>query len=161
MAEKVHLTLLADGAQIEGDSSETTLERENTIECVQFDAGGRVPLSVTAATGRRQYQPVRIVKPIDRATPKIAHAFATNQTVVGTFRFFRASLSDGTTEHFFTVEIRDGVIASIRQFVLDVLDSDLGTRPALEEVTFAFNTIKWTWDDGGIEAEDTWTTVSR
>lgn len=162
MAEKVHLTLLANGVQIEGDSSETSLERENTIECLQFDQVGRRPLSATAAAGRRTYQPLRIVKPVDRATPSIAAAFFRNETIVGTFRFYRPSPSgDGTTEQFFTVEIRDGVVASIRHLVLDVLDSDLATRPALEEVTFAFNAITWTWTDGGIETEDAWTDVVR
>lgn len=54
MAETVHLTLLAEGEQIEGDSSETTLGRENTIECVQFEQAAAVPLSATAAAGRRR-----------------------------------------------------------------------------------------------------------
>jgi type VI secretion system secreted protein Hcp len=159
MAETVHLTLVADGEQIEGDSTQTTLGRENTIECLAFEVAGAVPLSSGAATGRRRYQPVRIVKRIDRATPSLARAFSTNQRVEGTFRFFRPSPSgDGTIEQHFTVEIRGGRVASVRQLVPNLFDPAVADQPEREEVTFVFSTIVWTFEDGGIVHEDTWTT---
>lgn len=158
MAETVHLTLIAAvGGQIEGDSTETTMGREDTIECFAFEQVGKVPMSSSGATGRRSYQPIRIVKAIDRATPLLAKALTENQSLTGTFRFYRPSPSDGTTEQFFTIEIRDGRVASVRQFVLD---AGVATQPPLEEVTFAFRTISWTFVDGGIVHEDTWTSVA-
>ncbi len=158
MAETVHLTLLANGEQIEGDSTQTSLERENTIECLAFEQSGNVPVSETSVTGRRRYKPLRIVKRIDRATPLIARAFARNETITGTFRFYRAG-GDGTTEHFFTIEVREGRVASVRQFVLGVLDADVADEPPQEEVTFVFSTISWRWEPTGIDHEDTWSTA--
>jgi type VI secretion system secreted protein Hcp len=161
MAETVHLTLLANGVQIEGDSRQTTLGRENTIECLAFEATGTAPQSAGGASGRRRYLPLRIVKPIDRATPGIAKAFTENQVIEGIFRFYRPNPNgDGTTQQHFTVEIRQGRVASIRQLVPNLFDVAVADEPEREEVTFAFSTIVWTFEVGGISHEDTWTAAN-
>ena len=165
MAEPVYLTLevVSSGnpptrEQIEGDSTVTSLDRENTIECLAFEVEGRAPVSARAAIGRRAYKELRIRKLIDRATPLIAKAFAQSQRVDGTFRFYRPSPSgDGTTEQYFTVTITDARVVSVRHLVFDTFDPATSTFPQLDEVTFVFERITWTFVPGGIEHEDLWT----
>ena len=55
MAQTVHLVLEIDGNAIEGESTITSLERENTIECLSFESELSTPReSATGApTGRR------------------------------------------------------------------------------------------------------------
>lgn len=62
MAETVHLYLKANGTDIKGESTQVSLGREGSIECVYYEQG-----VITAresgsglATGRRQYQPLLI-----------------------------------------------------------------------------------------------------
>ena len=64
MAETVHLHLKANGADIQGDSSQTSLGRENSIECLYYEQGVATPLEAKSgmATGTRQYQPLMIRK---------------------------------------------------------------------------------------------------
>lgn len=157
MAENVYLFLKLNGADIRGDSTQTSLGRENSIECVQFSQGVSVAreTSTGLATGRRQYDPIVIVKRIDRSSPLLMKGLAENQPVSAVFKFFRPNpAGDGTTEQFYTIEIKDGRLTAVKDYVLDTLDPALVGRPPLEEVSFVFNRISWTYTNGGVTFED-------
>jgi type VI secretion system secreted protein Hcp len=159
MAETVHLYLKATGADIQGDSSQTSLGRENSIECVYYEQAVKTAREAGSAlaTGRRQYEPLLIRKRIDKSTPLIAKALCNNQEISAKFKFFRPSpTGDGTTEQFYTVEIKQGRISSQKHIVPDTIVPATSTEPPLEEVTFVFHTISWTYNDGGVMHEDTW-----
>lgn len=159
MAEPVHLKLKANGTDIPGDSTTTSLGRENTIECLSYEQGVVAPREATTgvATGRRDYQPLRILKRIDKATPLIYKALRANHDIEAEFMFFRPSpAGDGTTQQFYTVTITGANVASVRDYVPLVFDPVGANQPPLEEVTFRFKNIKWVFVDGGIEDEDKW-----
>ena len=83
------------------------------------------------ATGRRQYQPLMIRKRIDKSSPLIAKALTENQVIEGQFKFFRPNPSgDGTTEQFYTVEIKQGRVASIKQINPDTIQPASSTETA-------------------------------
>lgn len=159
MAETVHLYLKANGADIQGQSSQTSLGRENSIECVVFEAS-----VITArekgsgmATGRRQYNPIVIRKRIDKASPLLSNALVRNEVIEGVFKFFRPNpVGDGTTQHFFTVEIAEGRVGSQKYWVPNTIEPASTHEPPQEEVTFVFNRITWTYEDGGVTATDSW-----
>jgi type VI secretion system secreted protein Hcp len=159
MAETVHLYLKANGADIKGESSQTSLGREGSIECVYYEQAVKTAREAGSgmATGRRQYEPLLLRKRIDKSSPLIAKALVENQVIEGVFKFFRPNPSgDGTTQQFYTVSIKQGRVASQKQIVPDTIVPATSTEPPLEEVTFVFHTIKWVFTDGGIEHEDTW-----
>jgi type VI secretion system secreted protein Hcp len=159
MAETVHLYLKANGTDIQGDSHQTSLGRENSIECVYYKQEVVTAREAASglATGRRQYNPLLVRKRIDKASPLLAKALTENQVIEGTFKFFRPNPSgDGTTEQFYTVVIKQGRIASLSQVVPDTIVPASSTEPPLEEVTFVFHTISWTYTDGGVTHEDSW-----
>lgn len=159
MAETVHLFLKANGNDIQGESEQTSLGRENSIECLSFRDSVRTAREAGSgmATGRRTYEPVCITKRIDKSSPLIAKALTSNESIDGIFKFFRPMRTgDGTTEQFFTVEIRGGRVAYINRISPDTFDPASAARPPVEEIGFVFHTIKWTYTDGGVEHEDTW-----
>jgi type VI secretion system secreted protein Hcp len=158
MAETVHLFLKANGKDVQGESQQKSLGRENSIECLLF--GMAVNTSREAgsamATGRRLYEPLTITKRIDKATPLLAKALCKNEVIEATFKFYRPNpLGDGTTEQFFTVKLEKARIAAIKQEVTDTTPGG-GDTPPTEEVAFVFHTITWTYTNGGIEHQDTW-----
>ena len=109
------------------------------------------------ATGRRQYTPLLIRKRIDKSSPLIAKALTQNTVIEGKFKFFRPNPNgDGTTEQFYTIEIKRGRVASHKQYVPDTIVPATSTEPPLEEITFVFHTISWTYTNGGVVHEDTW-----
>lgn len=159
MAETVHLYLKLNGADIQGESTQHSMGRENSIECVYYrqsvvtarEAGSGM------ATGRRQYEPLLIRKRIDKSSPLIAKGLVENMVADGVLKFFRPNpVGDGTTEQFYTVEFKQGRVASQAQYVPDTIVPATATDPPLEEVTFVFHTISWTYTNGGVTHEDTW-----
>ena len=159
MAETVHLYLKSNGADIQGESTQRSLGRENSIECVYYEQEVMTAREAGSgmATGRRQYKPLTIRKRIDKSTPLIAKALVENQKIDAKFKFFRPNpTGDGTTEQFYTVEIKQGRVAHQKQFVPDTIVPATATDPALEEVSFVFHTISWTYTNGGVTHEDTW-----
>ena len=161
MAETVHLYLKANGTDINGESTQTSLGRENSIECVYFESGVITAREAGSgmATGRRQHQPLLIRKRIDKSTPLIAKALCNNEKIQAKFKFFRPSpTGDGTTQQFYTVELENGRVATQKLVNPDVIVPATATEPPLEEVSFVFHTIEWTYTNGGISHEDTWNT---
>ena len=158
MSETVHLYLKANGADIHGESSQHSLGRQDSIECVYYEqevmtareAGSGV------ASGRRQYKPLMIRKRIDKSTPLIAKALVENQVIEAEFKFFRPNpTGDGTTEQYYTVVIKQGRVNSLKQYVPDTIVPATSTEPPMEEVSFVFHTISWKTKSGQ-EHEDTW-----
>jgi type VI secretion system secreted protein Hcp len=159
MAETVHLYLKANGSDIQGESTQTSLGRENSIECLYYEQEVMTAREAGSgmATGRRTYKPLLIRKRIDKASPLIAKTLVQNTVIEGVFKFFRPSpTGDGTTEQFYTVKIKQGRIATQKQIVPDTFIPATSQEPPMEEVSFVFHTIEWTYTNGGITHEDTW-----
>jgi type VI secretion system secreted protein Hcp len=159
MAETVHLYLTANGTKIDGESTQTSLDRADSIECLSFVDSVRTAREKSSgkATGRRSYEPLVLRKRIDKSSPLLAKALCNNEVIEGTFKFFRPSpAGDGTTEQFFTVEVAEGRIASIRRVSPDVFDPASAAEPPTEEVSIVFHTITWTYEPTGAMHTDNW-----
>jgi len=159
MAMTVHLYLTANGTKIDGDSTILSMDRENSIECLSFEDSVRTAREASSgmASGERTYEPVRIVKRIDKSSPLLAKALCNNEVIEATYKFFRPNpAGDGTTEQHFTVEIQEGRIGSITRVSPDVIDPASANAPPTEEVTFVFGYIRWCYEPDGIEHVDHW-----
>ena len=159
MAMTVHLSLKANGEDIQGESTVTTLEREDTIECFSFDYGVQSASESFSGrpSGQRNYEPIRVVKRIDKATPLLWAALCNNAAVEGTFRFFRPSpMGDGTTEEFYTVEIKEARISGIDFSSPDAMGGAGQAEPPTESISFVYNNMIQTHEAGGVEFEDNW-----
>ncbi len=159
MAETVHLKLKANGEEIKGESSQLDLGREDTIECLQFKDSVRTAREhgSRAAVGRRVHEPIEIVKRIDKSSPLLAKALCRNEKIEGEFQFVRPNpAGDGTTEQFFTVEIKEGRIDAIERVSPLALDPAEAKAPPMETVRFVYGTIRWIFVPTGAEYVDTW-----
>ncbi|WP_028321021.1 type VI secretion system tube protein TssD [Desulfatiglans anilini] len=159
MAQTVHLFLKANGQDIQGDSTITSMERENSIECLSFKDSVRTAREAATgmATGQRTYEPLRIVKRIDKSSPLLFKALTNNEVIEGVFKFYRPNpAGDGTTQHFFTIEIQEGRISTITRFSPDVIDPASANTPPTEEVSFVFGYIRMCYEPDGVEHIDHW-----
>lgn len=101
------------------------------------EAGSGLP------TGRRQHKPMVITKEIDRTSPLFMQALVSNEVLKNvTLRFVDAR---GTT---YSITLQNASVAGIHQ------QSQSGG--SVEEISFTYQKITWTWADGGITAEDDW-----
>ncbi len=159
MAQTVHLELNANGTKIDGDSTITSLDRENTIECLSFEDTVRTAREASSgmASGERSYEPIRLVKRIDKSSPLLAKALCNNEVIEGIWRFYRPDpAGSGSQEQFFTVEIQEARVAGITRISPDVIDPASASAPPTEEVTFVFGYIRWCYEPDGIEHIDHW-----
>lgn len=159
MAETVHLFLKVNGNQIKGESTQTSLGREGSIECIYYEQAvtSAREAGTNMVTGRRQFTPLKIVKRIDRASPLLMKALTENSKIDAVFKFFRPNPSgDGTTEQFYTVELKEGNVSSVKQLIPETIKAATAGEPPLEEVAFVFKTITWTYTNGGVTHTDSW-----
>ena len=159
MSETVHLYLKANSQDIHGESTQHSLSRQDSIECVYFEQAVKTAREAGSgmATGRRQYEPLLIRKRIDKSSPLLARSLCNNEVIQGIFKFFRPNpAGDGTTEHFFTVEFAEGRVASITRVSPDVIDPASAMEPPTEQVSFVFHNITWTYEPSGASHHDNW-----
>jgi len=147
MAETVHLFLKINNQPIAGESTQTSLGRAGSIECIEvvdaLSAGSRDGVNVE----------LRLVKHPDSSTPALARALIERATLAGQLRYYRPHpAGDGTTQHYLTVTIAGAKLTRIERRSPDVCDPATATRPVTEELTVAVGEITWTWNDGGQEA---------
>ena len=159
MAETVHLFLKSNSEDIQGESTQTSLGRENSIECLYFEDSVSTAREKSSglATGRRTFAPLTFRKRIDKASPLLARSLCNNEVAEGIFKFFRPNpAGDGTTEHFFTVEFGQGRLSGIRRISPDTIDPASATEPPTEEVQIVFHNITWTFEPTGASHYDAW-----
>jgi len=159
MAETVHLFLKSNNEEIKGESSQTSLGREGSIECLSFVDAVRTAREKGSgmATGRRTFEPLTIRKRIDSSSPLLARGLCDNEVIEAQFKFYRPSpAGDGTTEHFFTVEIGEARVSHITRISPDTIDPASATEPPTEEVGFVFHNITWTYEPTGAMHHDNW-----
>lgn len=160
MAETIELILKASGTQIPGEPTQIGGGRSDTaIEIVYFEHAVKSLREAGSgmATGRRQFDPIVLHKRIDKSSPLLSKAIVENQRIDATFKFYRPNPSgDGTTEQFYTIEIEDGRIDSIKQVLPDVMIPISTGHPPMEEVRIVFNKITWTFVPTGASHADSW-----
>lgn len=160
MAEPVYLKMTINGQEIQGESTVSSLERANTIECTEFRWAVMTPREGASAqiTGRRQHQPVTIVKRVDKSSPIMFKALCRNELVdSAVFRFFRASpTGTGETENYMTVELSEAFVSSIDMVSEDATRSGEEQPTAMEAVKFVFKNITVTYNSTGATHTDRW-----
>lgn len=98
-------------------------------------------------TGKRQHRPLTIIKPIDKSSPLLMNALTTNENLVECkVKFFQRNAT-GEIEQYYTITLENATIVSLVSEV-----------PNFESVSFVYESITWTYEDGGITAEDDWQT---
>jgi len=133
---------------------------EGAVALSSFSWGVSQPASSHSglATGKRQYEPIRFIKQIDKSSPILAKHCATGQHIPKAVLYVRRPNANGGLETYYKIEFEDCLITSVRAGV--DLDSD-GRSELVEEFTITFKKITWTWIDGGITAEDDWEAPTR
>src|SRR5512138_1427183 len=81
-AETVHLFLKLDGVDILGESTQISMGRENSIECVLFRTGFRAPGATLPIEGGT----ITIRKRIDKSSPLLLRGLVTRQVAIGVFK---------------------------------------------------------------------------
>lgn len=140
------------------DGSVTQAGREDSIMVIAFDHSINSPRDAASGlpTGKRQHGPVTIVKEIDKSTPLLLQALTQNENIK-TFKLdcWQPS-STGQEVQYYTIELVNASISKITQRMLNNKTPENMQYKEFEEISFCYQKIIWTFQDGGITAEDDW-----
>ncbi len=145
-ADMIHVTITGQvqGA-IRGSCRVRDLEGTIVAERISHSVISPRDIASGLPTGQRQHKPLTITKRIDRSTPLLYRVLATNENLPNvTLRFYRKSKT-GQQQQYYTIQLINANIAGIQEGWRDY-----------EEVSFTYQRIVWTWEDGGISTEDDW-----
>ncbi|TAL69052.1 MAG: type VI secretion system tube protein Hcp [Bacteroidetes bacterium] len=108
------------------------------------------------ASGKRQHQPIKIVKEWGAASPQIFQACVTNEVLPSVVLQFVHVNSDGFEQVYQTITLTNANISGVRMFK-DYFNSAQGVdSKELEEVSFTFQKIQIENLDGKTMAVDDW-----
>ena len=146
--------------QVQGDikGSVTLAGREDSIMVIGFNHEVVSPRDAASGlpTGKRQHQPLTITKEIDKSSPLLMNALTNNENLTEvTLRFWQPSRS-GQEVQFYTIQLKNAAIIDIRQEMLNNKYPENMQMKELEHVSFAYQKITWTFEDGGISSSDDW-----
>lgn len=133
--------------------------REGTILVQALTHSVHIPRSPQTGlpTGKRVHDALTITKEVDKSTPKLYQALCTGEQMASVvIKWYRIDPS-GTEEHYFTTKLEDAIITEIKAWMPNALDENKATFKHMEDVSFTYKKIIWTWEPDGIESEDDWT----
>jgi type VI secretion system secreted protein Hcp len=152
-----HLTLEGEKqGKIEGSCD--MKGREGTILAYAMDHDIHIPRDPQTglASGKRIHGPLTIVKEYDKGSPLLYQALCTGEHMKNvTIKWYRID-AKGSEEHYFTHTLENAIIVSIRPFMKMAFLQENEPYRHMEEVSFTYEKIKWTWEPDGIESEDSW-----
>lgn len=102
------------------------------------------------ASGKRRHAPVVVTKDVDRATPRLLSAWATNEDLTTWRLDVFGSDQFGRRARRYSIELRHAIVVEVS------LTTPEGASFPREAVAFAYQRITWTWHEGNVEAIDDW-----
>ena len=159
MALNAYLTMKGE---TQGDikGSVTQRGREDSIMVIGFSHEILSPRDAASGlpTGKRQHKPIIITKEIDKATPLLYNLLVNNENITEwKLQFWQPSKS-GAEVPFYNIQLVNASIAEIRSEMLNNKYPENMQHKEREHISFCYQKIIWTFEDGGIMAEDDWET---
>lgn len=158
MAISAHMTLTGktQGA-IEG--SVDMAGREKSILVTGFEHD--ISIGSDKLTGRptsdANHGAFVILKEFDKASPKLYKALTKGERFSDvTLKWFRIT-PEGRQEHYFTQKLENAILVSIKPKMENTRDPAKEAFTHMEEVSFRYDKITWTWEPDGIAADASWT----
>jgi len=157
MPMPIHMTLKGQtSGEIKGSC--TQKGREGSILIFAFDHDILSPRDIASGlpTGKRQHKPVLVTKEIDKSSPLLYTVLCNNENLTEVvFKFWKPSAS-GKEVQYYTIKLTNANIAARKTYFPNMLIAENTKLPHLEEVSFTYQKIEWTFEDGGITSEDDW-----
>lgn len=133
--------------------SVTQKGRENSIAVIAVEH------EVKNDSAGRKHSVFTITKEIDKSSP-ILYSLLTTSEVLKTaqLQFWTPQIKAGTgvgseVQHY-TVVLANARITDIKFKMANIKNPDLQKFAEYEEISFTYESIAWTWNDGGITASD-------
>jgi len=157
MALNAYLKLEGENqGEIKGSVTQTG--REDTIMVIGFEHDIKSPRDAASGlpTGKRQHGPLTIIKEVDKSSPLLYSLLTQNENITKfELRFWQPSATGQEVQHY-TIELTNASVSKIHQEMLNNKYPENMNHKEREYVSFCYQKITWTWEDGGITTQDDW-----
>lgn len=138
--------------------SVTQAGREDSIMVIGFDHEVESPRDSASGlpTGKRRHKPITITKEVDKSSPLLYTLLVNNENITEWELQFWTPSKTGKEEQHYTVALTNASISAIRSEMLNNKYPENMQHKEREHISFTYQKISWTWNDGGITAEDDW-----
>jgi len=157
MALNAYLKIEAEKqGQIKGSVTQKGREDSIMVIAVSHDIDSPRDAASGLATGKRRHGPFVITKELDKSSPLLYSVLVNNENIKSwKLQFWRPSATGAEVQNY-TIELVNATIASVKFRMANNKNPELMKYAEYEEVSFTYQKIIWTWNDGGITAEDDW-----
>ncbi|MDR1310351.1 MAG: type VI secretion system tube protein Hcp [Burkholderiaceae bacterium] len=141
---------------IKGDSQQSG-DKKDKVLLYNVDHAVEIPRDTHTGlpTGQRVHKPLTVLKHKDQATPKLFRACCTGEQCTVTLFFYRIK-DTGEEENYFQVKLEEAIIVNLREFTPTTFLPENKPYHDMEEVSFTYSKITWSYTDGNIEFVDDW-----
>ena len=132
--------------------------REGTIGVIAFTHEIVSPRDIASglATGKRMHKPFVLTCELDQSAPLQYSALCNNESLTDCkLEMYRPSPT-GAEKLYFTVELKNATLASIAMKMPNNKHPELTKFETYCDYSYTYQSITWTWTDGGISAVDDW-----
>ena len=159
MALNAYLTLTGETqGDIKGSVTQAGREDSIMVIATQHEIVSPRDAASGLPTGKRQHKPFVITKEIDKSTPLLMNALVNNENLSEvTCRYWQPSATGAEVQHY-TVTLTNASIAGTKSEMLNNKYAENMQHKEREHMSFCYQKITVTWEDGGISAEDDWET---
>lgn len=159
MANTMYLKVKgANQGDMKGDCSQSG--REDSILVYSLDHAVEIPRDTHTGmpTGQRIHLPLKIQKHKDQASPLLYQACCSGERITEFELDFYRINDKGQEEHYYTIKLENAIIVEMREYTPLTFLAENKPYRDMEEVSFSYEKIVWTYEPDGIEAEDDWNT---
>lgn len=156
MTFPAYMTITSDNqGDIKGSSQIKGLEETITIysydHCVEILKNRES----NHAIGQRLHKDLTVSKEIDKSTPKLYQALCTGDKCDVELVWYLPTHKEQKTK-IFKIFLEKAIITKLQPKVMETFSRSFDQTPYLEDVSFAYQKITWTWIPDGTEFVDTW-----
>ncbi len=136
--------------------------RVGTIDVFAIDHEIMVPIDPVTGllSGRRQHKPLTVLKQVDRSSPGLCLALATNQLLHEVILdFYHVNPVTQMEEKYYTITLTSAHVVGIKLMMPTAFDPAYGDYGHMEEIRFVYQSIEWHWIPDNIRTGDDWQAI--
>jgi type VI secretion system secreted protein Hcp len=133
--------------------------KEDMVEVIAFEHTVDVPTDINTGqpTGARVHREMKVLKVFDKASPLLYKALCNNEVIAeATIHWYQPD-GQGKEGEYFTIKIENASVVRINPHMLNTDDDQYRRLRHQEWVSFRYQKITWTHQDGNIEFNDDYT----
>ena len=142
--------------EIKGDCTQSG-DKKDKILLYAMDHDVEIPKDTHTGlpTGQRIHNPFTITKHKDNSSPKLYQATCTGEQCTVEIDLYRIDPT-GAEVNYYKIKMEEAIVVDMREFTPMTFVPENKPFMDMEEVSFTYSKITWTYTDGNIEYTDSW-----